>query len=165
VVLTLGIAASVAIFGFVVELGAAARLGNLPLRGDPPLLPELVQRGVEGTFAHLQHVAGHLFQTLSNCPAVEGLERNDFQEQQVQGALDQVWRCAHLTSVTEVNIPETSPAEKGASEDNTQRVGMAPWHGTRGKLLNARGLRDRIFASGAEGRRFESCRARQQKPL
>src|SRR5689334_733437 len=43
-----------------------------PLGGDPSLLLELVQGGVEGAVADLQRVPGDLLQALADLPAVHG---------------------------------------------------------------------------------------------
>ena len=82
-----------------VELGAAIVLARLPLRGDPALVLELVQRGVELSVAHLQDVTGYLLEALPDGPAVERLEGEDFENQQVQRALDEIGWPAHGASL------------------------------------------------------------------
>jgi hypothetical protein len=50
--------------------------------------------------------------TSGDRPAVLGLERNDFENQQVQGALHQIGGLAHLlTSVTDTSSTDNSNAE------------------------------------------------------
>src|SRR5947209_2801144 len=78
-----------------VELRAAVVLARLPLRGDPPLLLQLVQRRIQRPVADLENVARDLFQALADRPPVQRFERDDFQDQQVQGALDEIGRFAH----------------------------------------------------------------------
>jgi hypothetical protein len=55
-----------------------------------------VERRVERPVAHLQYVARDLLQSLRDRPRVERLERNDLQQQQVERALHQVGRLAHV---------------------------------------------------------------------
>src|ERR1700730_16971933 len=81
-----------------VELRAAVVLGRLPLGRDPASLFQLVQRGIERAIADLEDVTGHLLEALADRPAVKRLEREDFQNQEVQGALHQVRRLAHRMS-------------------------------------------------------------------
>src|SRR5262249_48802728 len=78
-----------------VELRAPVVLGRLPLRLDPALLLELVQCGIERAVADLKHLAGHLLQALADRPAVERLQREDLQQEQVECSLYEVGRFAH----------------------------------------------------------------------
>ena len=97
-----------------VELCAAIVFAGLPLRGDPALLFELVQGGVEGAVADLQDVAGDLLQTLADGPAVHGLKGENLQEKKVECALDQIRWLAHgLSSVTEGMIHNLPSVSKG----------------------------------------------------
>jgi type I restriction enzyme S subunit len=66
-----------------VELGTAVVLTGLPLGGNPSLLFQLVQGGIERSVAHLKDVAGNLLQALADCPAIERLQCQDLQQQQV----------------------------------------------------------------------------------
>src|SRR3712207_4981047 len=52
-----------------VELRAPVVLRLPPLGRDPPALLEAVQRGVEGTLAHLQHVARGLLDPVGDAVA------------------------------------------------------------------------------------------------
>src|SRR5262245_63982515 len=70
-----------------IKLGAATEFARLPLGPDPALLLELVQRRVQRSIAHPQLVAGDLAQSLTDRPAVERFERQNLEEQQVEGAL------------------------------------------------------------------------------
>src|SRR5262245_11121559 len=82
--------------GQVVELRAPPEVARLPLRGDPALLLELVQRGVERSVADLQRVIGDLPEALADRPAVHRLERQNLQDQEVERSLDEIWRLAHV---------------------------------------------------------------------
>src|SRR6185437_13129068 len=79
-----------------IELGAAIVLARPPLRGDPPLLLELVQRGIERAVADLEDVGRQLFELLPDRPAIHRLEGEHLEQKEVQGALDEVGRLAHL---------------------------------------------------------------------
>src|SRR5579862_4949150 len=76
-----------------------------------------MQRRIKRAVADLQHFARNLSQTLADRPAVERLQRQNFQDQQGQGALNQVRRTAHavLLSITEISISE---APLGNQEEN-----------------------------------------------
>src|SRR5687768_16967273 len=81
-----------------IELRAAVVLRRLPLGCDPAFVLELVQRRVERAIAHLQNVVGNLVEPLADRPAVEGLEREDFQDEQVERALHEVSWSTHGAS-------------------------------------------------------------------
>src|SRR6185436_18027793 len=82
-------------------------LADLPLGGDPAFLFELVQRRVERAVAHLQHVAGDLLEALADRPGVERLEREDLEDQEVEGALDEIGWFAHKLGYREESTPTT----------------------------------------------------------
>jgi hypothetical protein len=97
-----------------IELGAAIVFRGLPLRGDPAFLFELVKSRVERAVADLQDVAGDLLEAQADGVAVHRLEGQNFQEQQVKSALDQVGRFAHrLSSVTERTVHQLRSVSKG----------------------------------------------------
>src|SRR3954471_1925011 len=73
-----------------VELRAPVVLGITPRRLDPALLLETVERGVERSLVHLQHVLGQLLQPLRDAPAVHVAGGKGAENQQVEGALQQV---------------------------------------------------------------------------
>src|SRR5947209_19842049 len=54
-----------------VELGAAARLVHLPLRGDPALLLDAVERRVDRSLLDFEHLARHLPDALDDAVAVQ----------------------------------------------------------------------------------------------
>src|SRR5689334_25396302 len=78
-----------------IELGAPVVLARLPLAGDPSLLLELVERGIERPVAHLEHVGGQVLEALADRPSVRGLERDDLEDEEIECALDEVLRPAH----------------------------------------------------------------------
>ena len=84
--------------------------------GDPALVLELVQRGVERSVAHLQDVTGYLLEALPDGPAVERLEGEDFENQQVERALDEIGWPAHGASLgyRELHIHPFLSVSKGA---------------------------------------------------
>jgi hypothetical protein len=79
-----------------IKLGPPVVFCLLPLGCDPAFLLQLVQSRVEGSFANLQHVSGERFQAETDSLAVQGLERQDFQEKQIEGALDEIVRFTHI---------------------------------------------------------------------
>src|SRR4029079_4541986 len=78
-----------------VELGSPVVLTRAPLRRDPTLLLQLVERRVERTVAHLQHVRRQLLEPLADRPAVHRFERQHLEDEKVQRALHQIVRLAH----------------------------------------------------------------------
>src|SRR4029453_16326203 len=54
-----------------------------------------MQRRVERTIAHLQDTVGDMAQPATNREAVQRLDRKDFQQQEIEGSLDQIGRFAH----------------------------------------------------------------------
>lgn len=73
-----------------VELGAASEFARLPLGRDPTFLFELVQRRIERSIADLKNIARDLIQTLAHGPPVKRLQGEDFEKQEVQGALHEI---------------------------------------------------------------------------
>ena len=61
-----------------------------PFGTDPAVLFEFVKRWIERALADLQNFAGHLVDALRDGPTMHGLERDDFQDEQIQGALDEI---------------------------------------------------------------------------
>ena len=65
------------------------------MRTDPAFLFKFVQSRVERTIAHLQNTIGDMAEPATNGEAVQRLDREDFQQQEIQGSLDQIGRFAH----------------------------------------------------------------------
>src|SRR5262245_22371472 len=84
-----------------VELRATVVLTGLPFGLDPSRLLQLVECRIERAIAHLEDVARHLLQALTDRPAVERLEREDLEEQKIECSLNQIRWAAHFTSLTE----------------------------------------------------------------
>jgi len=81
--------------GQKIKLSVSSRLGLFPFGSDPRFLFEPVQSWVEGALLHLKHFTRDLLNALGNRPAVFGFEGNRFQDQEVQGALDEIVWLGH----------------------------------------------------------------------
>jgi hypothetical protein len=75
----------------------SSQLSGVSYQRSATLL-EAVQGGVERSLVHLKHFLGHLPDALSDAPAVHGLKSKGFEDQEVQGALDQMGWFAHWHS-------------------------------------------------------------------
>ena len=64
-----------------IEFGGTAEVGILPFGGDPALLFEPMQGGVQRTLADREDLAGAELDALGNSPAVERLPSNRFEDQ------------------------------------------------------------------------------------
>ena len=64
------------------------------MRTDPAFLFKLMQSRVERTVAHLQNTIGDMAVPAINREAVQRLDRENFQQQEIQGSLDQIGRFA-----------------------------------------------------------------------
>ena len=73
-----------------VVLGAPIIIAHGPFRANPAVLFEFVKRGIQGALTNLQYFTGHLMDALRNGPAVHGLQSNSFQNEEVEGALDEI---------------------------------------------------------------------------
>src|SRR5690349_3532595 len=78
-----------------IELRASSKVARSPLGFDPSCEFELVQCGIERAVGDLQLVVGDLCEALADRPAMERLEGEDLQQQEVESALNEVWRFAH----------------------------------------------------------------------
>src|SRR4051812_35051798 len=67
-----------------------------PLGRDPALLLEPMQRRIERALLHLQDFARHLLDALGDGPAVRRLKGKRLQDQEIQGALDEIGGFAHM---------------------------------------------------------------------
>jgi hypothetical protein len=79
-----------------VVLRAASRGGVTPLGDHPSLMLQAVQRRVERSRTHLEDFAGDLLDAKRDAPSVHRLEGDGFQDQEIQRALEQVSRFAHV---------------------------------------------------------------------
>src|SRR5262245_43899982 len=73
-----------------IEARVAAGVGRRPRRAEPAALLEAMQRRIERPLLHLHDVAGHLLQPPRDRVAVDRTERDDFQDQHVERALQEV---------------------------------------------------------------------------
>ena len=76
--------------GEAVELGFAAGVGRFPVGGEEAAIFEAVEGGVEGAFGGLDYAAGDLFEALGDGVAVDGAEGDDFEDEEIEGALGEV---------------------------------------------------------------------------
>ena len=83
----------------VIELGTPVILALFPFCANPALLLELVQGRVERSVANLQYIARNLCQAQADRPAVQRLERQNFQDQEIESPLDKVGWSAHGASL------------------------------------------------------------------
>src|SRR6476620_5227121 len=102
------------IAGQAVDLGGASTLGLLPLRRDPSLVLEAVQRGIERSLSHRELLAGEGLDALGDRPAVQRLARDRLEDEQVEGALEQVGGLRHDLT----RIPRLSTMRHTSTIDN-----------------------------------------------
>src|SRR5437762_5888219 len=75
-----------------VELRASLVFGDAPLRGDPTLVLETLERGIERSLLDQQHVVGELSNPPRDGPPVQRLEHERLEDEQIERALDEVDR-------------------------------------------------------------------------
>jgi len=73
-----------------IKLGAAIVLRYSPARGDPVLALQAMERGIQRALLHKQNFAGNLVDALRNRPAVQGLQSDGAENQEVQSALREI---------------------------------------------------------------------------
>src|SRR6185369_11311526 len=78
-----------------------------PFGPEPPLRLQAVQRRVERPLLNQQHVVRDLLDPLGNRPTVFRLERHDFQNQEIEGALNEILRFAHRLDTLTVDNTST----------------------------------------------------------
>ena len=78
--------------------GATIVGAGSPLGADPAALFEFMKGWIEGANADAEDVGRNLFEAEADGPAVEGLEGEDFEQEHVEGALDEFGRLAHAVS-------------------------------------------------------------------
>src|SRR5207248_219948 len=83
-------------------------IGILPFGGNPALLFEPVQGGVERTLANGEDVAGEELDAFRDSPSVSGRSGDGFQYEQVQGPLEQIGRLGHAIPRSSTIIPRLS---------------------------------------------------------
>src|SRR6185312_1221776 len=90
-----------------VELGAAAAsLGTRPPLGpNPAAILETIERRIQTALPDLEHVVGELAQALGNGPPVERSEDKGLENEQVEGALQQIGAVGHARPPVRGLIP------------------------------------------------------------
>jgi len=80
---------------------------------------ETMQRRIKSALVHLQNVPGDLAYSLGDGPAVHGTERDGLEDQEVNGALDEVSRLAQLAlpSVHDRKASTAPVNEQGERQD------------------------------------------------
>src|SRR5262249_8923282 len=105
-----------------IHLRGASELGVLPLRRDPSLILETVQRGIERSLAHREHVVREQLDALRDRPSVQRLTRERLQDQEIERALQKVGWFRHQkgldedTSIIDNAIPRTSTTRSTTNE-------------------------------------------------
>jgi hypothetical protein len=85
--------------GKCVELGLTATVGFGPSGLYPALLLQPVKRGIERPLLYLQDLIRNLLNTLRNCPAMLGFERDRLKDEQVERALHQIAWFTHTMTI------------------------------------------------------------------
>src|SRR5260221_233085 len=82
-----------------------------------------MERRIERAIAYMKNIGGDLPQTLADSPAMERFQRQDLENQQIQGALDQIGGFAHapMSSVTETMIEQYALSGKGKPRRNAEK--------------------------------------------
>jgi hypothetical protein len=71
-----------------VEFDLAARVDSTRLCGDPAVLLETIQRGIQRPLRNLKRLAGDLFNALGDRPSMFGLDLDGSENEEVERALD-----------------------------------------------------------------------------
>ena len=93
---------SAAFAGEAIKFGFTAGVGLFPVGGEKISIFEAVEGGVQGAFGGVDYTAGDLFEALGDGVAVDGTEGDDFEDEEVEGALGEVgfgW-CGHFACDT-----------------------------------------------------------------
>lgn len=90
---------SAACRGQRIKLGLSAGFGFFPFGFDPGFLLQAVQGRVERALLDLQYIPRNLLNTLGDGPAMLGLERNGFENQEIQSSLNEVVRFSHAMTI------------------------------------------------------------------
>ncbi len=82
------------IFGFAVVFRLA------PFTGDPALMFQTIERGVQRALLDFQAIFGNLLDAQQNAVAVQGPKGNGLQDQHVQRALQNVQLLVHRSNLS-----------------------------------------------------------------
>jgi hypothetical protein len=104
-----------AVLGDAVILGPPIVVAGGPLGFDQALLLKLVKRRIQGTLTDQKHVVRHLTDALGDRPPVHRLERDNLENQEIERALHEIGRFAHVyPSVTDKSISVLLSVIKGS---------------------------------------------------
>src|SRR5439155_12463185 len=81
-----------------VEAGPSVVLRGAPLRPDPTLRLQAIERGIERALVDLQDVLGELLNPLGDPPAVHGRREQGLQDKDIEGPLEEVGSGRHCVS-------------------------------------------------------------------
>ena len=84
-----------------IVFGAAVVVALAPFGRNPALLFEAVEGRIQRALLDLQDFVGHLPDALCDGPAVPGSKRKGFEDQQIEGALNEVGGLAPRLSTTD----------------------------------------------------------------
>src|SRR4029079_8709049 len=89
-----------------------------PLRGDEPLRLEAVERGGQRALRDVDRFAGDLVDAEQDAVAMERLQRDGLQDQQVERARQQLGGLAHaVTLLDRLGVSRLSPSLSMRDED------------------------------------------------
>src|SRR5262249_25267715 len=112
-------------------LGLPVVVGDVPLGLDPAAALEAMQRRVQRALLHLERVVGNLLDAFGNRPAVLRLERDGFQDQEIERALRQI----HGSPFASTGVyPISCRSARGVAYLSSRQRAVA---GLRLKLLTA----------------------------
>src|SRR5665213_1159992 len=96
-----------------IHLRAAPQIRLLPRRADPALILQPVQPRVQRSLPDRQSVAREHLYPFGDPPAVQGLTRDGFQNQQIERSLQQIRWFGHVFVTSTIdNIPRLSTIGK-----------------------------------------------------
>ncbi len=98
-----------------IKLGVAAGVRLRPFGANPSLLLQAMERRIERALLHLQHLTGDLLDALGDGPAVLRLERDGFQDEQVECSLHEIAWFSHALTI--YNSVVDSQGETGRPGD------------------------------------------------
>src|ERR1700730_10287367 len=91
-----------------VELRCAAEAGILPFRCDPSLMFQTMKGWIEGALADGEDLAGEQLDLFGDAPAVRGFTREQLENQQIEGSLQQIRWFWHPMPRLSTTIPRLS---------------------------------------------------------
>ena len=83
-----------------IKLRATIVLRVAPFRTDPALLFQAMKRWIERALADLKCIFRNELDALRDAPAVHGFERDSFENEKIERALNEVGRFAHVAPLS-----------------------------------------------------------------